>query len=582
MTDFDLTPERTKLLETSGHILVLGGPGSGKTTIALIKAAREIESKSLKIHQRILFLSFARATIVRVTQLAGQLASIPDQKKIQIETYHGFAWNLLRSHGYLLNAKQPIRLLPPPEAASRLADIVDEKERLNEKSRLFEEDGLLHFDLFAKKTCELLSKSKTLARIVSDAYPVVILDEFQDTNADEWLMIRELGKRSRLIALADAEQRIYEFRGADPRRIGEFVSEFKPAQFDFGVENNRSSGKDIIAFGNDLLSGNNLTKTYNDVKIVYYEARKGSLTHLELKLAILAASKKLRELNKPDWSLAILVPTKQLMLDVSACLATEQKFASGKHLGIVPHDVAFDASGPSLAANLIGRLLDGGDSVQIIVENFINDLCSHIRGRKGDDITAQAQLELALALSNHITTGIIPRGATRKNTIVECRRIANERISMQFTGDPSQDWLSIRNLLSASSSESINKVAEDAKYLRLLHRGAIFRSQLSELWRKNGTYLGATSSVRNALTQEHFSASVRDYKGIQVMTIHKSKGKEFDHVIIYEGNYQGRIVPSNAKEKRISQARLILRVGVTRAKDKVTIFTPKADPCSFL
>jgi DNA helicase-2/ATP-dependent DNA helicase PcrA len=66
------------------------------------------------------------------------------------------------------------------------------------------------------------------------------------------------------------------------------------------------------------------------------------------------------------------------------------------------------------------------------------------------------------------------------------------------------------------------------------------------------------------------------------MTIHKSKGKEFDQVIIYEGSHQGRIVPSNATEKRISQARLMLRVGVTRAKDKVTIFTPKADPCHFL
>jgi len=77
-----------------------------------------------------------------------------------------------------------------------------------------------------------------------------------------------------------------------------------------------------------------------------------------LKLTILAESKTLRESNKPDWSLAVLVPTKQLMLDISACLATEQKFASGKHLGVVPHDVAFDASGPSLAANLIGRLLD--------------------------------------------------------------------------------------------------------------------------------------------------------------------------------------------------------------------------------
>ncbi|HEV8334441.1 MAG TPA: hypothetical protein VGQ22_23670, partial [Steroidobacteraceae bacterium] len=43
-------------------------------------------------------------------------------------------------------------------------------------------------------------------------------------------------RSSRLIALADAQQRSYEFRGADPRRISEFVSAFDPDTFDFAGE----------------------------------------------------------------------------------------------------------------------------------------------------------------------------------------------------------------------------------------------------------------------------------------------------------------------------------------------------------
>ena len=83
-------------------------------------------------------------------------------------------------------------------------------------------------------------------------------------------MIQALGQRSRLIALADADQRIYEFRGADPKRIGEFSTGYSPTQFDFGTENKRSAGTDIVIFGDDLLMGANKTKTYKEVTQVRY------------------------------------------------------------------------------------------------------------------------------------------------------------------------------------------------------------------------------------------------------------------------------------------------------------------------
>jgi len=267
---FELSKQKQKLLNVGGHILAIGGPGSGKTTIALLKANQIIEEEIGK-EQLVLFLSFARATVARLIQQTAELKISPSiLQYLEINTYHGFTWKILKSHGYLLNSKTPFRLLPPPEAASRLADIDGDEEREDEKKRLFEEESLLHFDLFAKLSAELLLKSKSLSKILCDAYPVIILDEFQDTNAEEWNLIRVLGENSRLIALADAEQRIYEFRGADPARIGEFINEFNPEQFDFGSENNRSNGTDIVQFGNDLLTGANKGKKYNDVHCFGY------------------------------------------------------------------------------------------------------------------------------------------------------------------------------------------------------------------------------------------------------------------------------------------------------------------------
>jgi superfamily I DNA/RNA helicase len=111
----------------------------------------------------VLFLSFARATVARVTEQAGEIISGEDGSRLEINTYHGFAWKLLRSHGYLLKGSQRIRLLPPPEAASRLAEVEGDTLRTQEKNRLFREEGLLHFDLFASTCAELQAFAKTFS-----------------------------------------------------------------------------------------------------------------------------------------------------------------------------------------------------------------------------------------------------------------------------------------------------------------------------------------------------------------------------------------------------------------------------------
>lgn len=578
---FELSEQKQELLERDGNILILGGPGSGKTTIALLKANRVIEKNGLKSGQRVLFLSFARATIARVEHQAGLMISRSIREQLEINTYHGFTWSLLRSHGYLLNPNAPLHLLPPPEAASRLAAFNSEELRETEKWRLFDEEGLLHFDLFAALSTLLLSKSKSLCAIICDAYPLIILDEFQDTNSDEWNLIRILGKKSRLIALADAEQRIYEFRGADPARIGEFINEFNPKAYDFGFENNRSSGTDIVQFGNDLLTGINKGKKYKDVHCIGYPFRKGKGIHLNLKCVVIDSLRRLRTAGNTGWSLAILVPTKKLMLDVSDFLESKQELSKGRVLPEINHEVALETSGPSLAAVLIAGLMEGGETDLEVANRLIHNLSEHIRGRKGDDPPSKAHLAISNALFEYVNTENI-RGKKRKFIVDECLRIASECRKISFNGDPVKDWLIVRNTLDGSECDVIKQVAIDAKYLRLLHKGAQLRSSLGILWRDNTNYSGAANAVRNALLQEHFSASTKVWTGIHVMTMHKAKGKEFDEVIIYEGYYQGKIVRDNATDREVNQSLLKLRVAVTRAIKRTTILSPSNQMCKFL
>lgn len=566
------SPQKLAFLTCPGHALALAGPGAGKTHVALVKAQQEVAGGALKSGQKVLFLSFARPTVARILEKATELVSSEELKHLEITTYHGFAWSILRSHGYLLNTARAITLLPPPEAAAHFAD-VDAGAREQEMLRLFEQEGRLHFDLFARLVAQLFQRSVRLAGIYCDAYPMVILDEFQDTNADEWAMIRELGRNSRLIALGDPDQRIYEFRGADPRRLGEFVEAFRPGSFEFSGENHRSDGTDITVFGNDLLTDRNRGKEYTHVKIVRYGFRRNQSPHFRAKTEVLAALRRLRD--QPNTSVSVLVPSRALMLQFS-------QYLSSDHDGLpaLRHDVAMDAESPSLAANVIAVLLEGGP-VAALASRLVATLHTHIRGRGGNKAPAQAEMDLAGAIGTYMSTGKI-RGKNRELVVTECQRIAAERADLQLSGNPEDDWTAVRELIASSSAPQVARVAEDARFLRLLHRGSALRTALSEMWRTRGNYVGAEAALRDALLQEHFVAAQKEWRGLHVMTIHKAKGKEFDEVIIYEGAFSGRIVAANADSRRIAQSRLALRVAVTRAIRRTTIVTPQRDGCQFL
>lgn len=100
------------------------------------------------------------------------------------------------------------------------------------------------------------------------------------------------------------------------------------------------------------------------------------------------------------------------------------------------------------------------------------------------------------------------------------------------------------------------------------------------MWKDCGQYKDARRAVDTALTQEHFSMTNRIYKGVIVMNIHKSKGKEFDEVIIWEDLHKPIIYSSGGNISQ--QDKLTLRVAVTRAKSRTTLMTPKSQPCILL
>lgn len=268
---FELTKGQQDILAASGHLLVKGGPGSGKTTVSILKAGRM--AAALRPGQRVLFLSFARATVARVLEAIEEETTLTREVRnaIEVDTYHSQFWSLLKTHGYLMGWPRRLSVLTPPSQAAAIAEITADYKALSglsdaekaeratrieaELLRFARKEGRVCFDLFAQSVADLLEASSKLRALVASKYPVIVLDEFQDTNPDQWRVVKALGEHCALIALADPEQRIFDFIGADPERLQHFIDAFAPTVFDLAGDNHRSKGTDIAIFGNDILKG---------------------------------------------------------------------------------------------------------------------------------------------------------------------------------------------------------------------------------------------------------------------------------------------------------------------------------------
>lgn len=253
--------QREAVLWNEGPMLVLAGPGSGKTRVLTFRVARLLGERDDVAILGLTFTNKAAAAMrERVDQLLGQRAD-----RAHLCTFHSFATDVLRQHGshvgigpdftLLTQDEDRIALLEP--LAQELQDEghsvpTDRRNLLSLLDRLFAEsyDGgpdapsllrtpawvpaifraysealvaanRLDFGALLHFAHRLLRDKSGVARVYRLAWPHVCVDEFQDTNKAQYDLLRLLVgvERPNLFVVADDDQIIYQWNGASPERL---------------------------------------------------------------------------------------------------------------------------------------------------------------------------------------------------------------------------------------------------------------------------------------------------------------------------------------------------------------------------
>ncbi|RIA09381.1 ATP-dependent DNA helicase RecQ [Flavobacteriaceae bacterium MAR_2010_72] len=221
------------------YIAIVAGPGSGKTKVLVHKLASLLLMEDVK-HEQLLMLTFSRAAATefkkRLLSLIGNAAHF-----IEIKTFHSYCFDLLGRVGSL------------------------------EKS-----------DAILKSTIEKIKNGEVEANRITKT--VLVIDEAQDMNADEFALINTLMEQNeemRVIVVGDDDQSIYEFRGANSKYLEQFMAERVVNKHEL-IENYRSKNN-LVEFTNGFvrkirhrLKDTPIDAKQNDngnIKLVHYQNR---------------------------------------------------------------------------------------------------------------------------------------------------------------------------------------------------------------------------------------------------------------------------------------------------------------------
>jgi DNA helicase-2/ATP-dependent DNA helicase PcrA len=501
-------------------LLVLGGAGTGKTVTAAAAARAHLARRDAagKRGDRVLFLTFSRTAVTQILDHSrGILRDVAG--RVDILTFHGFAWRLIVDYGRYAGYGAGIRLRSEAERKLLAAD----------------PDILAYSDLLPAAL--RIIGMPVIGDLLKRRWSLVVCDEFQDTDAPQWKLIEALvAPDSRLLLLGDSNQMIYDKL---PGRAGTGAARLKAARARLGAEQAR------------LKHG-----SYRDptqlLPAVAEAARKRRFTDPAITEAIACGRLRIRAGVSQD------PPADEV------CTEIEQAAAVGaRSVGVFLHGNEPTAA---LSAALTAR---GIDHVAVGLSESYGEALSAIAAMlayaQGAAEWEQVLLRLAVFLTSAVRGKKVPplaqtlAAGTADGTLAS--QLDGIRTELRDAGT-----LAAAAHAAARSWPSLSRTGERA-WRRASAEAMLLVSSCTSL---DDPVRAIIRRVEAARIDSFTEIDAGDTAPVQVMNLHQTKGREADAVIIAfrDGDYHG------AEGEPFPALSRLLYVILTRARNQVILLLP--------
>ena len=340
--------QKKAALTTEGPVLIVAGAGAGKTKTLTHRILHLIINGTPR--EKILAITFtnkaAREMRERVVELLKHNPKIPF-----VSTFHSLGVHIIKENAELLKLPRHFNIFDKADSKKAIKDAIlslgiDPKENLekiqhiisNEKGRgvdtkeysdresfdhiseltkkvwmKYEEtltrEHALDFDDLLLKTLKLLKKYPDVLEKYQDRFLYIHVDEYQDTNKVQKSIVELLAKKHRnLCVVGDTDQNIYSWRGAEIKNMLHFEKTY-PEVKTFFLEQNYRSTQNILAVANEIIEKNHFripkklfTKNLEGEKVGLFKAR----SEIDEAHFIAMKSKELIGKGVRDESIAVL------------------------------------------------------------------------------------------------------------------------------------------------------------------------------------------------------------------------------------------------------------------------------------
>lgn len=570
----------------AGPLMVLAGPGSGKTFVITHRIKYLIEGPGIN-PAHILVVTFSRAA---AKEMKDRFEKLYSKSPVTFGTFHSVFFNLLKTaygFGSEQIASDELRYTLIKELTKRnsienedintlAGNLLNEialvkqdnisiknyysnsissdtfKKIYSDYESELEARGKLDFEDMLSLTYELLSERSDILKAVQNRYRYILVDEFQDINFLQYNIIKLMaGEKQNITVVGDDDQSIYRFRGARPEIMLGFERDFRNVKKVFLDINFRSSTQ-IVNASTKLISFN--SKRFPKS----FKAKNG------------------------DGAPVSLIEFKNPFLEVNSIIKDIKDYIkSGQDINNIAVLYRTNLS-PRL---LIERLMR--NNIPFTIRDAIPNLFDHWVAK---DIISYIKLAINIGDKSDLL-----RISNKPNRYISRDSLSSSRANIETLFDYYDDKsYMIKRIVELREHLRTIKNLKPATALRYIRNVVGYDEYIEEYCDMNGVESDDCYSILGDLensaaeynTFNEWFVHMDEYKdeliearkksnendkGVRLMTFHSSKGLEFDIVYIIDVN-EGSVPYKKAKGvDEIEEERRMFYVAMTRARKKLFI-----------